>query len=177
MPAKNKNKLYLIAHNIRSLHNVGSLFRTADGAGVDKIILSGYTGSPPCQKISKVALGAEENVPFEKTEDINSYIKDLKKQGFKIIALETKSQGKNIYKFKPKFPLALLIGHEKRGLPAEILELADQILEIPMRGQKKSLNVAVAAGVALYQILRDCHPSGDPPCLPQAGSGGRYLDI
>jgi len=163
MPVKDKKKLYLMAHNIRSLFNVGSLFRTGDGAGIDKIILSGYTGSPPRREISKVALGAENTVPFEKTDHPIDYIKNLKKRGFTIVALETAPRSKSMYKYKPKFPMVLLIGHEKRGLPPEILEISDQIIKIPMRGQKRSLNVAVATGVALYQLLS---PSG------RSASGG-----
>lgn len=155
MSSRKAKSLYLIAHHIRSLYNVGSLFRTADGAGVSKLILSGYTGYPPREKISKVALGAEKTVPWEKVKDISCYLKGLKKQGFQIVALEIGKKGVNFQKFKPKFPLALIIGNEKRGLSKAILNRADKCLYIPMHGKKESLNVSVAAGVALYEMLRN----------------------
>lgn len=151
--AASSKKFILIAHNIRSLYNVGSLFRTADGVGVSKIILSGYTGFPPRDKISKVALGAEKTVPFERARNIGLFIKALKKQGYQVLALET-GGGQNIFKFKPKYPFALIIGNEKRGLSKAILNRADKCIYIPMRGKKESLNVAVAAGVAVYELLR-----------------------
>jgi len=155
MKKRVKKKIFLIAHNIRSLYNVGSLFRTADGAGVDKLILSGYTGYPPRQKISKVALGAEESMAWERIKKLGEHIKVLKKQGFQVIALETKEKGAvNIFKFKPKFPLALMVGNEKRGLSKSLRRKADKQVFIPMRGKKESLNVAVAAGIALYEIIK-----------------------
>ncbi len=150
-----KDNFILIAHNIRSLYNVGSLFRTCDGAGVKKLILSGYTGYPPRQKISKVALGAEESVPFERVKNIGPYIKKLKKQGYQVLGLETGKDGQNIFQYKPKFPLALIIGNEKRGLSKAVLKLTHKQIFIPMYGKKMSLNVAVAAGVGIYEILRN----------------------
>jgi 23S rRNA (guanosine2251-2'-O)-methyltransferase len=155
MPSKEKKIIYLIAHHIRSLYNVGSLFRTGDGVGINKLVLSGYTGYPPRGKISKVALGAEKTLPWERVKDIGPYLNKLKKQGFQIVALETGKKGINFQKFKPKFPLALIIGNEKRGLSRGLLRKADKCIYIPMRGKKESLNVSVAAGVALYEILRD----------------------
>jgi 23S rRNA (guanosine2251-2'-O)-methyltransferase len=157
MPKPNK-QLYLIAHNIRSLHNVGSLFRTADSLGVSKIYLTGYTGSPPDPKIAKVALGAENFVPWEKVQSITRLIKRLRSQQpkLRIVALENNlsRQTINLAKYKPRFPLALIIGEETKGLTKSILNLVDDIVEIPMRGRKESLNVSVAAGIAVYQILR-----------------------
>lgn len=155
MPSKRKRIVYLIAHHIRSLYNVGSLFRTGDGAGVNKLVLSGYTGYPPREKISKVALGAEKTLPWEKVKEIGPYLNKIKKQGFQIVALETGKKGVNFQKFKPKFPLALIIGNEKRGLNPAVLRKANKRIYIPMRGKKESLNVSMAAGIALYEILRD----------------------
>ena len=152
---KKEKKLILVAHNIRSLYNVGSLFRTGDGAGVNKIILSGYTGFPPREKISKVALGAEKTLPFERAKNIGPFLKTLKKQGYQVLALETGKRGLNIFKFKPNFPVALIIGNEKRGLSKQVIRLCDKKVFIPMRGQKESLNVAVAAGVGVYELLKD----------------------
>ncbi|MFA5070545.1 MAG: TrmH family RNA methyltransferase [Patescibacteria group bacterium] len=155
MPFKPSKTLILIAHNIRSLYNVGSLFRTGDAAGVGKLVLSGYTGYPPREKLSKVALGAEKTVPWEKVNDLGRYLAKLQKEGFQIVALEIGKKGIDFQKFKPKFPLALVIGNEKRGLSKAIINKADKCIFIPMRGRKESLNVSVAAGVALYEILRD----------------------
>ncbi|MFH1366463.1 MAG: TrmH family RNA methyltransferase [Patescibacteria group bacterium] len=154
MPSNKQKTVYLIAHHIRSLYNVGSLFRTGDGAGIDKLILSGYTGFPPREKISKVALGAEKTLAWERVKEIGPYLAKLKKQSFQIVALETGKKGVNFQKFKPKYPLALIIGNEKRGLSKGLLRKADKCVFIPMRGKKESLNVSVAAGIALYEMLR-----------------------
>ncbi len=152
-------ELYLIAHNIRSLHNVGAIFRTADSFGVDKVYLTGYTGAPNgknADKISKVALGAEQFVAWEKKVQLGPLIKKLRASGVRIAVLENNIQRKitSLPNFKPKFPLALILGEETKGNTKQILDLADDILEIPMHGQKESLNVSVACGVALYQIRK-----------------------
>lgn len=152
--AKNR-EVYLIAHNIRSLHNVGSIFRTADALGVTKVYLTGYTGTPPDAKIAKVALGAEEFVAWEQYKSAVRLINKLRGQGVRIAALENNVPGTiRLDKYKPKFPLALLLGEETRGHTQQLLGLVDDIIEIPMHGQKESLNVSVACGIALYGILR-----------------------
>lgn len=155
--AKPKGELYVIAHNIRSLHNVGSIFRTGDSFGVSKIYLTGYTGAPigkNADKISKVALGAETFVPWEQSKSLVRLVKKLRAQGVRIAVLENNVNYKTtlLQSYKPKFPLALILGEETKGNTKKILDLADDILEIPMHGQKESLNVSVAAGVALYGI-------------------------
>lgn len=157
MPTKSKStktQLFVIAHNIRSLHNVGSIFRTADSFGVDKIYLTGYTGTPPDPRIAKVALGAEQFVPWEQAKSLVVLIKKLKTAGVRIVALENNVNYKTtlLSKYKPKFPLALVMGEETKGHTKKILDLVDDIVEIPMHGQKESLNVSVACGVALYAI-------------------------
>ncbi len=149
---KTSNKIYLILQNIRSLHNVGAIFRSADAFQVNKIYLCGYTGAPPRKEISKTALGAEKYVPFEKHSQTARLIKKLKKQGVKIIALEQTKKSRLISCFRPTFPLALVVGNEVRGITPAILKLADAILQIPMKGKKESLNVAVACGIALYEL-------------------------
>lgn len=152
-------ELYLIAHNLRSLHNVGSIFRTADSFGVTKIFLTGYTGTPVgknADKISKVALGAEEFVPWEKKVRLGPLIKKLRSQGVRIAVLENNVRRKTVAlpDYKPNFPLALILGEETKGNTKQILDLADDIIEIPMHGRKESLNVSVACGVALYEIRK-----------------------
>lgn len=152
-----KKEFFVIAHNIRSLLNVGSIFRTADAFGVSKIYLTGYTGTPNNpfhrSKISKTALGAENFVAWEHCASANSLIKRLKSDGVKIVALENNTKAINIHKFKPKFPLALLLGEEVKGIAKPLLKLCDSTIEIPMVGQKESLNVSVAFGIAAFKLI------------------------
>ncbi len=142
----------VILENLRSLHNVGSVFRTADGAGWDKVYLCGYTGAPPDRRIEKVSLGAEEFIEWEKIENIAELIENLKKEGFQIIALEQTPKSREIFKEKVSNieKIALILGNEVSGVSAETLDKCDLHLEIPMYGQKTSLNVSIAAGIALY---------------------------
>src|SRR6266404_1677405 len=142
MPKKTK-EFFVIAHNIRSLYNVGSIFRTADAFGVSKIFLTGYTGTPGNilhrQRMAKSALGAETWVPWEHQKSPIKLIKRLKSAGFNIVALENTTKSISIKKYKPKFPLALVLGEEVRGVARAILKLCDGIVEIPMMGKKESL--------------------------------------
>ena len=145
-------KFVLILPNIRSAHNVGAMFRTADGAGVEKLYLTGYTPCPPHPKVDKVSLGAEKWVPFEYNKTTAPLIKKLKKQGFTVVALEQTEKSDSIYAWQPKFPLALVVGNEKTGVTPAVLKLCDAAVHLPMRGKKKSLNVSIAAGVAIYHL-------------------------
>lgn len=145
-------KFVLVVPNIRSGHNVGAMFRTADGAGVDKLYLTGYTPCPPHPQVDKVSLGAEKWMPWEYFKQAGRLLKQLKKEGYNIVALEHTKASKNIYKWKPKFPVALVVGNEKTGVTKSLLKYCDESVEIPMKGKKSSLNVSVAAGVAIYHI-------------------------
>jgi len=150
--------MIVVLHNIRSLHNVGSIFRTADAAGIKKIYLCGITPAPidsfgrPRQQLTKVSLGAENYIEWEKVKTISKLIDDLKKQKYKIFAIEQSKKSVSYYKIKTlsTFPresrqkITLILGSEVNGLPSLILKRADKILEIPMSGKKESLNVAVA---------------------------------
>ena len=156
---------------------MGSLFRTADAFGVAKLYLCGYTGTPPRKEISKVALGAEEIVPWEKRAQTWKLVEELQGRGIMVVALEIGSSARlqprqaissariyprqsatlksrttstPIHLWHPKFPLALVVGNEVSGVSPGVLSRADAIVHIPMLGQKESLNVSVAAGVALY---------------------------
>ena len=155
-------ELVVLLHNIRSLYNVGSVFRTADAAGVSKIYLCGITPAPvdilgkPRQKLAKVSLGAENYVPWEKQKNISRTIETLKNAGYKILALEQsrksiKYHESSVKKYKK---IALIIGNEVKGLPPAILKKCDKILEIPMRGSKESLNVSVAFGIAVFELIK-----------------------
>lgn len=154
-------KITLILHNIRSTHNVGSIFRTAEGFGVQKIIISGYTPYPALEndtrlphlaekittQIHKTALGAESMVPFEQYDNILTW---LKTNTLPVVALEQKEGSVNIGEFTPPSTFVLMLGEEVHGIPEELLQYAQTIVEIPMQGTKESFNVSVAAGIALY---------------------------
>jgi len=145
-------EFYVILDNIRSLENIGSIFRTADAIGVSKIFLCGICGRPPHHKISKTALGAEKIVAFEYYRQTGRLIDKLKKQGIQIVALEQAEKDVDYRKFKPKLPLALVLGNEVKGIPQRILGKCDKIIYLPMSGQKESLNVSVAFGAVGYHI-------------------------
>ncbi len=152
-----------ILANIRSLHNVGSIFRTADAAGVQKLYLAGITPTPrdrfgnPEPKLAKVALGAEKTVAWEKAASVSALINQLKKEGFKIWAVEQSKKSIPYYRLKiknSKLKIGLVFGNEVSGLSPAILKKCDKILEIPMKGKKESLNVSVAFGVVAFGIIR-----------------------
>lgn len=160
-------QIVVIAHNIRSTHNVGSILRSGDGFGVSKVICTGYTPYPtlPDDKrlphlrnkltaqIHKTALGAEETMAIEYVEQPTKVLAQLKIQGYQIIALEQSSRSVMLPDFKPKHDkIALLLGEEVHGITNNLLGLCDTVLEIPMCGKKESFNVSVATGIALYQI-------------------------
>lgn len=138
---------------------MGSIFRTADAAGVSKIYLTGYTPAPRDKfervnkEIAKTALGAEQSVKWKKVENVQDQISKLKREGYKIVALEQAENSVDYCQAKLAGPTALILGNEVGGVEPEILAECDQIIEIPMRGEKESLNVSVAAGIALFRLL------------------------
>lgn len=146
----------LILDNIRSVHNVGSIFRTADAAGVSKIYLIGVTPTPvdrfgrERKDLAKVALGAEKTVPWEHGEDSLEMINALKKDGVKVVAVEQSPNSVSLYNFKSAEKVAYVLGSETDGLSSEVLEASDEVVEIPMKGEKESLNVSVVAGIILF---------------------------
>lgn len=144
----------VLLDNVRSMYNVGAFFRTADGVNLEKVFLGGITAHPPKKAISKTALGAEEVVPWEHDWDVVQMAHRLRSKGFQIAAIETSLQAVDLFEWTPKFPVCVAFGHEVDGLRPELLELADTHVRIPMLGKKGSLNVATAAGVVLYELLR-----------------------
>ena len=142
--------LYVALDNIRSLYNVGSIFRSADGFMVDKLFLCGYTGTPPRDEISKTALGAEEVVPFEKVSSVLELIEKCKKENFTIVCLEKNEQSRDLSKYRWGEKTLLIIGNEIEGISKEVLKEADDIVHIFMGGIKESYNVSNALTVALY---------------------------
>jgi tRNA G18 (ribose-2'-O)-methylase SpoU len=146
----------VILDNIRSTYNVGSIFRTCDGAGVSKIFVCGVTPAPVDRfgrvrkDIAKVALGAETSVPWEHVATTQEAIEKLKKENVRIVAVEQSEGAENFKKFSAPESVAFVFGEETKGLTQEILALCDDIIEIPMHGAKESLNVAVVAGIILF---------------------------
>lgn len=163
-------EIILVLHNIRSVYNVGAILRTAEGAGVRRVIFSGYTPVPlPASKalphiaeketaaIHKTALGAERMLKLEYAEDVVLKLLELKKAGFPALGLENNISGGNVFDITADPPLperaALVLGEEVAGIPDDVRAVIDEFLTIPMRGRKESFNVSVAAGIALYELL------------------------
>jgi len=164
-------QIVVVAHNIRSIHNVGSIFRTCDGFGVAKLYLTGYSPYPTqerdarlphesrkiTEQIHKTALGAETLVPHEYRADVLQVLDSLKNAGFTIVALEQAPNSIALPDFLPlNDSIALVLGEEVHGITPDLLAMCDRIVEIPMHGKKESFNVSVATGIALY-ALRALH--------------------
>lgn len=159
-------QIILVAHDIRSCHNVGSLLRTADGLGVDEVYLTGYTPYPAMRgdkrlpheaakvdrQIVKTALGAEQSVEWKYEPEVDKVLVGLRKRGFKLVGLEQSPNSKNLTDFKPPTKVALIIGNEVTGLDSKLLALSSELVEIPMLGAKESFNVSAAAAIALYHL-------------------------
>mgnify|MGYP001068755174 CR=1 FL=1 len=160
-----KEKIFAILHNIRSCYNVGAIFRTAEAILLEKIYLTGYACNPQKnpEKIRKTALGTENLVSWEYEKNLNKIIEKLKKEKVKIIALETQNKTIPYFKFKPVFPLAILVGNEKRGIDKRTLRKMDSTVKIPMLGKKESLNVAIAFSIFAYYLRVENLKSGPWP--------------
>lgn len=144
----------VLLHDVRSMYNTRAFFRTGDGAGIEKLYLSGITARPPKKEITKTALGAEETLAWESVTDAPALLAQLRGQGFEIAAIETSIRSVDLFDWSPSFPVCVLFGHEVDGLPRELIEQCDTHVRIPMLGRKHSLNVATAGGVVLYELLR-----------------------
>jgi tRNA G18 (ribose-2'-O)-methylase SpoU len=144
----------VLLDNVRSMYNVGAFFRTADGAGLEHLYLSGITAYPPKRGVSKTALGAEDKVNWEYAWDPLPWIHRLRENGHEIAAIETSLHAVDLFDWKPRFPVCVVFGHEVEGIRPELLALADTHVRIPMLGAKHSLNVATAGGIVLYELLR-----------------------
>lgn len=152
--------IFVVLHNIRSAHNVGSIFRTADGAGVSKVILCGYTPTPTdrfgriVKDIEKTSLGATESVPWERYDHTSECIETLKKERVRIVAVEQHERAVPYSDIAYQGDTAFVFGNEIEGVPESIIQMADDVVHIPMHGMKESLNVSVTAGVILFNALR-----------------------
>lgn len=149
-----KQPLIVITDNVRSMHNIGSIFRTADAFLIKEIVLGGISGTPPHPEITKTALGAEDSVSWRHVEDTYKEVEILKKEGWKISVLEQAHNSVPLNEFNRKMDekLVLVVGNEVSGVDQKIVDIADYILEIPQYGVKHSLNVSVSAGIALFQL-------------------------
>ncbi|EKD29961.1 MAG: tRNA/rRNA methyltransferase (SpoU) [uncultured bacterium (gcode 4)] len=145
----------LLLNNIRSILNVGALFRTCDGAGFDRIILTGFTPTPPRKELSKTAIGAENFVAWEYYKNPLEYIRDLREKGYTIFVLEQTPESIDFHSIASMEHenICLVLGNEIEGVQKELINIAHHCIEIPMLGQKQSLNVATAWGICMYQFL------------------------
>jgi len=146
----------IVLDNVRSLHNVGSAFRTADAFRIEKIYLTGITGTPPHREIHKTALGATDSVDWEYVEDSAYAISSLKTEGYRIVAIEQTTASVQLQSFNPakNEKLCLVFGNEVNGVREEVIELSDQALEIPQTGTKHSLNVSVCLGIVVWEVYQ-----------------------
>ena len=144
----------ILVENVRSVHNVGSIFRSADGFGAEKIYLTGYTACPPRKDLAKTALGSEQAVPWEHFENPLIAAESIIASGISLVLLEQTIKSKSIYEINWNFPVCFIVGNEVTGVSEELSKLATVHAEIPMRGVKQSLNVSVATGVAGYEFSR-----------------------
>ncbi len=156
---KKEREVAVLLHNIRSTHNVGSIFRTSDALGISKIYLSGYTPQPvdkfkrERRDIAKVSLGAEKSIPWEYSEDPEKIIKKMKKEKYQIVGIEQSENSVDYKKVKIENKVLFVVGNEVDGIEKKLQKHCDVIAEIPMRGEKESLNVSVAFGVAIFRML------------------------
>src|SRR5436305_8246516 len=144
----------VLLDNVRSMYNVGAFFRADDGVDLEKACLCVITAHPPKKAISKTALGAEETVRWEHDWDAVHMAEALRRSGYELAAIETSLNAVDLFEWQPRFPVCVAFGHEVDGLRPELLAMADTHVRIPMLGQKRSLNVATAGGVVLYELLR-----------------------
>jgi len=152
-------RVVVVLDNIRSLYNTGSILRTADAAGVERVVLCGITprpdqGSRQRRAIAKTALGAEDSVAWEYQADAAGALRALAAAGYQLAAVETDLDAVNVFEWTPRWPVCLVFGHEKDGVSPDLTPHVDTVIRIPMLGHKRSLNVATAAGVVLYELLR-----------------------
>lgn len=152
--------IYVVVENVRSLFNVGAIFRSADGVGASGVVLTGFTGCPPRKEISRVALGADETVPWTYYPDAPSAIADMRSAGVQVVALERTETSVDYRDVAWTLPTGFVVGHEVEGVTPAAIAACDVVAHIPMLGAKISLNVSVAAGIAFYELLRARESNG-----------------
>lgn len=152
---QDKLNVTVVLDNVRSMHNVGSIFRTSDGFAVEQVILCGITGQPPHREIEKTALGATQSVTWKHFPDTQEAVKELRSQGYQIVAIEQAEQSVMLHEFKPApdKKYALIFGNEVNGVADEVMEVIDTCIEIPQFGTKHSFNIVVSAGIVLWDFF------------------------
>ena len=159
-----KHPIRVMVHNVRSIHNVGSIFRTSDAARIEHVHLTGFTGTPEHKDLHKTALGAQDAVEWSKHDDPLPLLDELRQRGFTIAVLEQTSQSTPPNEVSSEvYPLCLVVGNEVRGVDNDLVEAADLGLELPQYGAKISMNVGVAYGIAIYDLVRRYRSSHGPP--------------
>lgn len=159
-----KHPVRLVVHNVRSIHNVGSMFRTSDAARIEQVHLTGFTGTPEHKDLHKTALGAQDAVAWSQHDDPIPLLRALQEDGYTVAVLEQTDESRPPGEVEQTdFPLALVVGNEVRGIEDEVLDAADVALEIPQYGAKISLNVSVAYGIAVYDLIRRYRAMHGPP--------------
>jgi tRNA G18 (ribose-2'-O)-methylase SpoU len=162
--ARQRLPVSVLLDDIRSLHNVGAVFRTSDAVALEHLYLCGISGTPPRSEIRKTSLGAEETVPWSYHPDPVAIVRDLAGQGYQIVVLEQTTTSIDYGRAEYRFPLCLIVGHEYNGVAEELVRLADMAIDLPMLGVKHSLNVSVAFGVAIYKILQHWEEKNNKSC-------------
>ncbi len=150
---KQRTPVYAVLDNVRSMYNVGAIFRTSDAILLEKLYLCGITAAPPRKEISKTALGAEQIVPFEYNDDIVEVLRELKNRGVTIVAVELSEDSVLYNEAEYNFPVCFVFGHEVEGISDEVMELCDMAVEVPMLGRANSLNVSTCYGIIMYEAL------------------------
>jgi len=152
---EDKNQLIAVLDNVRSLNNIGSVFRTADAFAIEAVYLCGITAKPPHREINKTALGATESVNWTFFEDTQTAVKKLKEDGWKVYAIEQTENSLMLNNFKPlsNEKIALIFGHEVKGVEQKVINQCDGVIEIPQKGTKHSLNISVSAGVVIWDLV------------------------
>jgi tRNA G18 (ribose-2'-O)-methylase SpoU len=164
VPDLPKHPVRLIVHNVRSIHNVGSIFRTSDAARIEHVHLTGYTGTPEHKDLHKTALGAQDAVAWSKHEEVRPLLRTLQNEGYTIALLEQTDTSIRTDEVSPSaFPLCLVLGNEVHGVEETVVEAADLALAIPQYGTKISMNVSVAYGIAVYDLIRTARSAFGPP--------------
>ncbi|MFB6246966.1 MAG: RNA methyltransferase [Salinibacter sp.] len=159
-----KHPVRLVVHNVRSIHNVGSMFRTSDAARIEHVHLTGYTGTPEHKDLHKTALGAQDAVAWSKHEGARPVLDDLRSRGYTIAVLEQTSQSIPPAEVgEDAFPVCLVVGNEVHGVDEAVVDAADRALELPQYGTKISMNVGVAYGIAVYDLIRRARSLLGPP--------------
>jgi 23S rRNA (guanosine2251-2'-O)-methyltransferase len=152
-----KNPIYIVLDSVLDTYNVGAIFRLADAVAAEKVYLTGLTETPPHTRIKKASINTTEWVNWEYKESALDAIKELKSKGVQIVAVEQSSKSVPFNEAEYKFPIALVVGHETEGVSKEVLKASDLIVELPMWGVNKSLNVMVSLGIVLYQAVQKLH--------------------